>query len=155
MCGRQTDMQSVFLLKLKSLWTLDRHTHHLSYRVGPKSPPHNFFVLINLDCFHLGTSLKKLCFKPRQWHTLYRSLAKGNIPFRPTNRQVHRQTDKQVGRHIYSAELELADLISLSVNGQSPNCQWTVYVYYKCLISRKRTIPNISQSTPVYFMWVW
>ena len=61
MC-RQTDMQSVFLLKLKALGTLDRRAHHLSYQVGPKSPPHIFFVLTNLDCFDLGTSLKKLFF---------------------------------------------------------------------------------------------
>ena len=48
-CGRRTDMQSVFLLKLKALGTLDRRAHHLSYQGGPKSPPHIFFVLTNLD----------------------------------------------------------------------------------------------------------
>ena len=71
MCGRQTDrqtdMQTVFfLLMLKALRTLDRLAHHLSYQGGPKSPPHIFFVLTNLDCFDLWASLKKLCFKPRQ-----------------------------------------------------------------------------------------
>ena len=55
-----------FFLKLKALGTLDRRAHHLSYQGGPKSPPYIFFVLTNLDCFDLGTSLKKLCFKPRQ-----------------------------------------------------------------------------------------
>ena len=57
---RQADMQSVFfiLLKLKALGTLDRRAHHLSYEGGPKSPPHIFFVLTNLDCSDLGTSLK-------------------------------------------------------------------------------------------------
>ena len=55
-----------FLLMLKALGTLDRHVYHLSYQGYPKSPPHLFFMLTNLDCFDLGTSLKKLCFKPRQ-----------------------------------------------------------------------------------------
>ena len=50
-----------FLLKLKSLGTLDRRAYHLSYQSGSKSPPHIFFVLTNLDCFDLGASLKKLC----------------------------------------------------------------------------------------------
>ena len=77
---RQTCKQ-FFLLMLKALGTLDRQVPHLSYQGGPKSPPHIFFVLTNLDCFDLGTSLKKLCFKLRQWRSLYRSLAKGNIPF--------------------------------------------------------------------------
>ena len=76
---RQTCKQ--FLLMLKSLGTLDRHVHHLSYQGGPKSPPHIFLVLTDLDRFDLGTSLKKLCFKPRQCCSLYRSLSKGNIPF--------------------------------------------------------------------------
>ena len=55
-----------FLLKHKVLETLDRRAHHLSYQGGLKTPPHIFFVLTNLDCFDLGTSLKKLCFKPMQ-----------------------------------------------------------------------------------------
>ena len=68
MADRQADMQSVFiiLLKLKALGTLERRAHHLSYQGGPKSPSHIFFVLTNVDCFDLETSLKKLCFKPRQ-----------------------------------------------------------------------------------------
>ena len=60
MADRQTCNQFFFvLLKLKALETLDRRAHHLSYQGGPKSPPHIFFVLTNLDCFDLGTSLKK------------------------------------------------------------------------------------------------
>ena len=96
----QTDrMQSLFvLLKFKALGTLDRRAHHLSYQGGPKSPPHIFFVLTNLNRFDLGTSLKKLCFKPRQWRSLYRSLANGNIPF---YRQTDRLTDRRTGRRIY------------------------------------------------------
>ena len=39
------------------------------------------------------------------------------------NRKTDRQTDRQTGRQIYFAVLELADLISLSVGGLSPNCQ--------------------------------
>ena len=54
-------MQIVFCSCSKPL-TLDRHAHHLSYQGGPKSPPHIFFVLNNLDCFALGTSLKKVMF---------------------------------------------------------------------------------------------
>ena len=55
MADRQTCNQSL-LLELKALGTLERHTNHLSYQVGPKSLPHIFFVLTNLDCFNLGTS---------------------------------------------------------------------------------------------------
>ena len=55
-------MQSVVLLKLKALGTLDRRAYHLSCLGGPKSPPHIFFVLTNLDCFDLGASLKKVMF---------------------------------------------------------------------------------------------
>ena len=51
-----------FLLMLKALRTLGRHAHHLSYQGGPKTPPHIFFMLTNLDCFDIRTSLKKLCF---------------------------------------------------------------------------------------------
>ena len=49
-----------------ALGTLDRHANHLSYQRGPKAPPYIFFVVTNLDCFDLGSSLKKLGFKPRQ-----------------------------------------------------------------------------------------
>ena len=56
-------MQSVFFLfKLKALGTLDIRAVHLSYQSGPKSPPHIFHVLTNLDCFDMGMSLKKLCY---------------------------------------------------------------------------------------------
>ena len=58
-----TDRHAIrFFLKLKALGTLDRRAHLLSYQGGPKSPPHIFFVLTNLDCFDLGTSLKKVMF---------------------------------------------------------------------------------------------
>ena len=67
---RQTCNQFFFLLKLKALGTLDRHAHYLGYQDVPKSPPHIFFVLTNLNYFDLGTSLKKLCFKPRQCRSL-------------------------------------------------------------------------------------
>ena len=60
MADRQTYNQ-FFLLKLKAIGTLNRRAHHLSYQSGPKSPTHIFFVLTSLDCFDLGTSLKKLC----------------------------------------------------------------------------------------------
>ena len=58
----------ILLLELKALETLDRLAHHLSYQGNPKSSPHIFFVLTNLVCFDLGTSLpeQKICFKPRQ-----------------------------------------------------------------------------------------
>ena len=58
----QTDRHAisvvVFLLKFKAFGILDRRAHNMSYQGGPKSPPHIFFVLTNLDCFDLGTSLK-------------------------------------------------------------------------------------------------
>ena len=57
MADRQTCNQC-FMLKFKALGILDRRSHHMSYQGGPKSPPHIFFVLTNLDCFDLGTSLK-------------------------------------------------------------------------------------------------
>ena len=56
---RQTCNHFFILLKLKALGTLDRRAHHLSYQSGPKSPPHFFFVLTILDCFDLGTPLKR------------------------------------------------------------------------------------------------
>ena len=46
----------------KALGTVDRRADHLSYQGGLKSPPHIFFVLTNLNCFDLGTSLKKVMF---------------------------------------------------------------------------------------------
>ena len=52
-------MQSDFLLELKALGKLDKRAHHLGYQGGPKKPPHIFFVLTNLDCFDLGTSLSE------------------------------------------------------------------------------------------------
>ena len=89
-----------FWLKLESLGTLDRRAYHLSYQSGSKSPQHIFFVLTNLNCFDLGTSLKKLCLS--QGNDV--SLAKGNIHFdRQTDRLTDRLTDREVGRHIYSA----------------------------------------------------
>ena len=80
MTDRQTCNQ-IFLLELKDLGTLDRLAHNLSYQGDPKSPPHVFFVLTNVDCFDLGTSLsEKVMFKSNAVTYLYRSLAKGNIP---------------------------------------------------------------------------
>ena len=113
-------MHSFFLLKLKALGTLDRRAHHLSYQGCPKSPPHIFFVLTHLNCFDLGTSLKKLC--------LSQGSDIANIGHWPRaiyrfDRQTDRLTDRQVGSHLYSAVLELTNHISLSVDGLSPNCQ--------------------------------
>ena len=48
--------------QFKALGTLDRHAHHLNYPGGQKSPPQFFLVLTNLNCFDLGTSLKKVMF---------------------------------------------------------------------------------------------
>ena len=64
MADRQTCNQC-FLLKFKALEILDRRARHMSYQGGPKSPPHIFFVLTNLDCFDLGTSLKVM-FKAKE-----------------------------------------------------------------------------------------
>ena len=113
-------MQSVVFLKLKALGTLDRRAHHLSYQSGPKSPPHIFLVLNKLDCFDLGTSLKKLCLSQASdipyighWQRAIYLL----------DRQTDRLTDRQVGRQIYSAVLELTGPTALSIDGLSPNCQ--------------------------------
>ena len=57
----------IVLLVFKAIGTLDRGAHYRSYQCNPKSPPHILFVLTNLQCFDLGTSLsEKLCFTPRQ-----------------------------------------------------------------------------------------
>ena len=58
LADRQTCNQ-ILLLELKALGTLDRLAHNLSNQGDPKSPPHIFFVLTNLDCFDLGTSLSE------------------------------------------------------------------------------------------------
>ena len=118
----QTDRHAIsfFLLKLKALGTLDRCAHHLSYQSGQKSPPHIFFVLSNLDCFDLGTSLIMLCLGLGSDVVYICHWPKAMYLF---DRKTDRLTDTQVGRHIYSGVLELTDLISLSVDGVSPNCQ--------------------------------
>ena len=113
-------MQSFFVLNLKALGKLDRRAHHLSYQSGPKSPPNIFFVLTNLDCFDLGTSLKKLCLSQGSNVAYIGYWPRAIYLF---DRQTDRLTDRQVGRHIYSAVLELTDFISLSVDGLSTNCQ--------------------------------
>ena len=106
-------MQSVFMLKLKALRTLDRRAQQLSYQSGPKSPPHIFFVLTNLNCFDLGTSLKKLCLSQGS-DVAY--IGHWTRAIYLIDRQTARLTDRQVGRHIYSAVLELTDFISPSVD---------------------------------------
>ena len=58
MADRQTCYQ-ILLLELKALGTLDRLAHRLSYQGDPKSPPHIFFVLSNLDCSDMGTSMSE------------------------------------------------------------------------------------------------
>ena len=118
MAYRQTCNQ--FFDQVKALGTLDRRTHHLSYQPGPKLPPHIFFVLTNLDCFDLGTSLKKLCLSQGSDVAYIGHWPRAIYLF---DRQTDRLTDRQVGRHIYSAVLELTDLISLSADELSPNCQ--------------------------------
>ena len=72
---RQTRKQ-ILVLELKALGTLDKLPHQLSYQGGPKSPPHIFFVLINLDYFDLGTSLsEKVMFQIKS--VTYRTLVTG------------------------------------------------------------------------------
>ena len=56
MADKQKTCNQILLLELKALGPLDRLAHHLSYQGDPKSPPHIFFVLTNLDCFDLVTS---------------------------------------------------------------------------------------------------
>ena len=111
----------ILLLDLKALGALDILAHHLSYQGNPKSPPHIFFVLHNLVCLTWG----RLCLNKVL-------LSKGSdvsyIGHRPRaiylcDRKTGRLTDGQADRQVYFALLELADLISLSVDGLSPNCQ--------------------------------
>ena len=66
MADKQTCNQ--FFAQGQSLWNTGqtRSPPALPAEGGPKSQPHIFFVFTNLDWFDLGTSLKKLCFKPRQ-----------------------------------------------------------------------------------------
>ena len=62
MCRLLADRQTcnqILLIELKALGTLDRLVHHLSNQGDPKSPPPFFFVLANLDCSDLGTSLSE------------------------------------------------------------------------------------------------
>ena len=131
-------MQTVFLLMLKPLGTLDRHAHHLSYQGGSKLPPHHFFVLTNLDCFDLGASLKKLCFKPRQWRNLYMYLF---------NRQTDRLTDRQTGRQTYIfchawAHRPHSTVCRWTVSKLSVNCICIVQVSepYQTLVSLRQSI---------------
>ena len=114
-------MQSGFFCSSsKPLEHRDRRAHHLSYQSGPKSPPHISFVLTNLVCFDSRTSLKKVCLSQGNDVAYIGHWPRAIYLF---DRQTDRLTDRHVGRHIYSAMLELTDLISLSVNGLSPNCQ--------------------------------
>ena len=69
-------------------------THHLSYQGGPKSSPHIFFVLTNLDCFDLGTSLQKLCIDVAYIDNWPRAIYL-------FDRQIGRLTDRQTGRQTY------------------------------------------------------
>ena len=114
MTDRQTCSQ--FFIKLKALGTLDRRAHHLSNQSAPKSPP----FIFNLDCFDLGTSLKKLCLSRGSDVAYIGHWPRAIYLF---DRQTDRLTDRELGRHICSVVLELTDLISLSVDGLSPNCQ--------------------------------
>ena len=87
-----------FLLKYKALETLDICAQHLSYhQSGPKSPPHIFFVLTNLDCFDLGTSLKKLCLSKGSDVAYIGHWPRAKYLF---DRQINRVADREVGRHI-------------------------------------------------------
>ena len=79
-------------------------------------------MLTNLDCFDLEASLNKSYVLSQGSDVAYL----GHWPlaiYLFIDKQTDSQTDKQVGRHIYSTMLELTDLKSLSVDGLYPNCQ--------------------------------
>ena len=127
-----------FLLKPKALGTLDRRVHHLSKQGGPKSPPHIFFVLANLDCFDLGTSLKNYALSqgsdvayighwPRQYTFL-----------------IDIQTDSQIDRQT-NMKADIYILPCLSVQ-TSYHC-----LSLDCLQTVSELFMYISKSTPVYF----
>ena len=131
MADRQTYNQGfffIFALKAQSPWDTKQTRSPSESPVWSKVTTTIFFVLTNLDSFDLGTSLKKLCLSQGSNVAYIGHWPRSIYLF---DRQTDRLTDRQVGRHIYSAMLELTDLISLSVDGLSPNCQWTVY--YICV----------------------
>ena len=77
-----TDIHSVFFAQAQSPWNTVQMCSPPELPEGPKSPPHIFFVLTNLDCFDLGTSLKiHVLSQGSDIACTYRSLAKGNIHF--------------------------------------------------------------------------
>ena len=80
--GRQTDMQSDFVARAQSPWNTGQ-TRSPSELAGWSKVTTTYFLCV--DQFGLFLTwgclcLKKLCFKPRQWRILYRSLVRGNIP---------------------------------------------------------------------------
>ena len=86
-------MQSGFVSRSQSPWNISE--------TRSPSELHIFFELNNLNCFDIGTPLSEtICFKPRA------------ISLFVIDRQLdtHRQTDR------YIMQLELADLIILSVD---------------------------------------
>ena len=91
-------MQTVFLLMLKALGTLDRHVPHLSYQDGPKSPAHIFFVLTKVDCFDLGTSLKSNVLSQGSDVACIGHWPRAIYLF---DRQTDSQTDRQTVRQTY------------------------------------------------------
>ena len=135
MACRKTYRHAIrFLLELKTtLGTPDRLAHHLTYQGYPKSPSLIFFVLTHLDCFDLGTSLSEKYVLRQCGDVSY----VGHWPraIHLCDRQTDRLTDRQTGRQIYFAVLELADLITLTVDGLYPNCQETVLKMYVSSVS--------------------
>ena len=95
MADRQTCNQ-ILLLKLRAFGTLDRRAHHLSHQGGPKSPPHTciFIALTNLDCFDLGTSLRKIYVLSQGSDVSYIDHWLRAIYL--CDRQTYSQTDRQV-----------------------------------------------------------
>ena len=55
-------MQSDFVARAQSPWNTGQARSHLSYRGVPKSPPHIFFVLTNLDCLTWGLLSEQVMF---------------------------------------------------------------------------------------------
>ena len=141
------------LLMLKALGTLDRQAHHLSYQGGPKSPPHIFFVLTNLDYIDLGMSLKS--------NVLSQDSDVANIGHWPraiylvdrqTDRLTDRQTDKQVDRHIY---LYILPCLSshTSYHCMSMDCLRTVSELYMHISSVSLPL-NIPYQALDSLMWI-
>ena len=113
------------LFELIALGTLARqYAHHLTYQGGPKSHQHTFFVMANLGCFDLGTSLPE------------------NVMFKHMAIYVcDRQTDIYILQNTVCRWAVFTFVGKLPSKCMSVNCL-VASDYFQCLNSGKRTLAN-------------